>query len=474
MNTQKLVLASLLLILICNFVSANSCIVDTNNNGVLDVNDSDSGADAADSDNNLRCGKDESINPKPLRNQTVALGSKAISSKNESTVIGAESTDSSDINTDQASTVLGSYVNAPAPGSTVIGGRSTIEYLKSNSAKNSTVLGYFTEFDQYNNLPRIDVFGQNTVTLGAEGRVYGYDNQDEIERNSVGIGHGTWTGNLSNIAIGVSTESTGSHRFVSSNQGSIAIGENTYTGSDQINIGKKNHPDLNGNKIGSHFYPLSVQLINKNSKSQLKIDELHEYLNSNVRRLLDLICSPCTPAFRFANEELGQTWYFRMLQAGSFSMDDPATLGKEAVFQKGGNLVLKGNLTHGSSKDIKKNIRLVNADEIVKKITALPLYKWAYKHDMSHIQHIGPMAEDFYDVFELGENRNGISDIDTTGVSLTIIKALINKQQSRETMLKTISQNLAQTNYQLTEAETKIEKMENQLAQLESDLAQLQ
>ena len=290
-------------------VFAKSCIVDTNNNAVLDAGDTDSGADASVNADNLRCGKDNQVNTNPARSQTVAIGLDAISSKNGSTIIGAKSTDTGNISSLQASTVLGSHINSPAKNSLVVGSRSTLLSEHINSGENTTVLGYLSGIRPVSTSWDPGEYGRNAVVLGAESYIIGHWSNDEYEGNSVNIGYGSRAGNLSTIAIGQSASSSGSNR-VASQQGSISIGQSTTSYNRTINIGKDIYPDLDGNKIGDYFNPMSVSLVSRHGQSRLNVDDSNDYPNANVKRLMRLICSPCTPAFRFASTQIDKTWFF--------------------------------------------------------------------------------------------------------------------------------------------------------------------
>ena len=48
---------------------------------------------------------------------------------------------------------------------------------------------------------------------------------------------------------------------------------------------------------------------------------------------------------------------------------------------------------------------------------------WKYK-DSDEGDHLGPIAEDFYNSFGLGNNKKYISTVDADGVALAAIKAL--------------------------------------------------
>ena len=166
------------------------------------------------------------------------------------------------------------------------------------------------------------------------------------------------------------------------------------------------------------------------ARRRLKLVKIR--LQTAVKTLFSLVCATCTPGFRFANNgSAGQVWFFRMLQNGDFSVDDPSTAAKEATFKRGGNMTIGGTLTQGSSREIKHNIEKVNDMDILAKVDALDIAKWSYNHHAG-VRHMGPMAEDFYEAFQLGETNKGISSVDTAGVALAAIKALNRKLTTKD------------------------------------------
>ncbi|MDR3643384.1 MAG: tail fiber domain-containing protein [Candidatus Doudnabacteria bacterium] len=80
--------------------------------------------------------------------------------------------------------------------------------------------------------------------------------------------------------------------------------------------------------------------------------------------------------------------------------------------------------TNASSKELKENFATITPDNILTKIDSLPIYTWNYKTENSDIVHIGPVAEDFYTAFGLGNSSSSISTIDPAGVALAGIQGL--------------------------------------------------
>ena len=77
-----------------------------------------------------------------------------------------------------------------------------------------------------------------------------------------------------------------------------------------------------------------------------------------------------------------------------------------------------------SDSTLKRNIRLVDGNDILSKLVSLPIKQWSYKAQVPSIEHIGPMAQDFYRIFGLGDDDMTISTIDPSGIALVAVQQL--------------------------------------------------
>jgi hypothetical protein len=80
----------------------------------------------------------------------------------------------------------------------------------------------------------------------------------------------------------------------------------------------------------------------------------------------------------------------------------------------------------------KRNIRLVDTKSVLDKVAALPIKQWSYKAQDPSVEHIGPMAQDFWNLFHLGEDSLGISTIDPDGIALAAIQELAKRLEAVE------------------------------------------
>jgi hypothetical protein len=77
-----------------------------------------------------------------------------------------------------------------------------------------------------------------------------------------------------------------------------------------------------------------------------------------------------------------------------------------------------------SDRNMKQDIEELDTFAILNKLSLLPVYSWRYKTEVSGARHVGPMAQDFYAAFGLGDSDKTITTVDADGISLAAIKAL--------------------------------------------------
>jgi hypothetical protein len=76
-----------------------------------------------------------------------------------------------------------------------------------------------------------------------------------------------------------------------------------------------------------------------------------------------------------------------------------------------------------SDRNAKTNIVPLDDASVLAKVASLPVSTWQYKTERG-VRHLGPMAQDFYAAFGVGEDDRHITSIDEDGVALAAIKAL--------------------------------------------------
>ncbi len=106
-----------------------------------------------------------------------------------------------------------------------------------------------------------------------------------------------------------------------------------------------------------------------------------------------------------------------------------------------GNLVTAGTVNGSSDRNQKENFSPISGQEVLDKLSAIEITRWNYKADTG-IQHVGPMAQDFYAAFGLGIDDRHISMVDADGVALAAIKALSEQLQAKDEMIRKLEERL--------------------------------
>jgi hypothetical protein len=75
----------------------------------------------------------------------------------------------------------------------------------------------------------------------------------------------------------------------------------------------------------------------------------------------------------------------------------------------------------------------VDEQQILEQLMTIPISSWHYRSQDASIRHIGPMAQDFYSAFNVGQDDRYISTVDEEGVALAAIQELYRMVKGGET-----------------------------------------
>jgi hypothetical protein len=117
----------------------------------------------------------------------------------------------------------------------------------------------------------------------------------------------------------------------------------------------------------------------------------------------------------------------------------------------GAYLTDAGVWTSVSDRNVKGNFEEINNRDMLDRLLAMPIQAWSYKAEDPSIRHIGPMAQDFYSAFKVGNDEKHIGTIDEGGVAFAAIQGLNQKLEE-----------------QVKEKDTRISALEKRLAELET------
>jgi hypothetical protein len=85
-----------------------------------------------------------------------------------------------------------------------------------------------------------------------------------------------------------------------------------------------------------------------------------------------------------------------------------------------------------SDRNLKNHIRPVEPRSVLERVATMPISQWSMKADTGGHNHIGPMAQDFYAAFGLGDSDKYIAQGDAQGVALASIKGLYQLLQEKD------------------------------------------
>jgi len=100
-----------------------------------------------------------------------------------------------------------------------------------------------------------------------------------------------------------------------------------------------------------------------------------------------------------------------------------------------------GTFNNFSDRNAKQDFAPVSPSQILDKVAQLPVSEWSYKVDAA-TRHIGPVAQDFYSVFNIGTDDKHIAPIDEGGVALAAIQGLNQKLNEKDAEIQELKQRL--------------------------------
>ncbi len=94
------------------------------------------------------------------------------------------------------------------------------------------------------------------------------------------------------------------------------------------------------------------------------------------------------------------------------------------------------------NRNAKTGFAPVDEEKVLAKLATLPISWWQYKADKKGVTHMGPMAEDFREVFGFGNGKR-IEPVDADGVALAAIKGLYKIIQHKDAEIAVLEERMA-------------------------------
>jgi len=127
-----------------------------------------------------------------------------------------------------------------------------------------------------------------------------------------------------------------------------------------------------------------------------------------------------------------------------------------------------------SDHSAKSDFASVDARAVLDRVVALPLSTWRYNGQDKSIRHIGPIAQDFYAAFDVGEDERHISTVDADGVALAAIQGLNLKLGELDVKTSLLLNEKDREIAELRERIAHLEMQTGEIAALKSAVAALQ
>ena len=157
-----------------------------------------------------------------------------------------------------------------------------------------------------------------------------------------------------------------------------------------------------------------------------------------------------------------------------FSISKVGTGLNEFIVKSNGDGVYRGTVTAAgfnnvSSREAKTDFANIDALEMLSRVTVLPLSEWRYKTEGAGARHVGPMAEDFQQLFELGDGKT-ISTVDISGITLAAIQGL---KQEKDAEIAELASEAAEKDREIADLQVQLQLQGDRMIQLEMALAEV-
>nr|WP_228530783.1 MULTISPECIES: tail fiber domain-containing protein [Myxococcaceae] len=113
-----------------------------------------------------------------------------------------------------------------------------------------------------------------------------------------------------------------------------------------------------------------------------------------------------------------------------------------------------------SDRNAKTAFQPVDGEQVLAKLSKIPLQTWVYKAEEQQPRHVGPMAQDFHAAFGLGLNDRTINSLDIDGINMVAIQALEKRTEELQASTR-----------QVQTLQQEVELLKRQLGRIEQELA---
>jgi hypothetical protein len=123
-----------------------------------------------------------------------------------------------------------------------------------------------------------------------------------------------------------------------------------------------------------------------------------------------------------------------------------------------------GSWSSISDRNRKENFLGVDGEDLLARLRDVPVSTWNYKSQDRSIRHMGPMAQDLYAAFGLGESDKLINTVDIDGVNLAGVQALTARTDALQQQVRTLTTENTQLRAQVSDLEARLQRIEAAMA----------
>jgi trimeric autotransporter adhesin len=326
-------------------------------------------------------------------------------------------------------TAVGEFALGGNPGNTT-GSENTAtgwEALTYNMTGNDNTGDGFNALAQlgYTN----DAGGTNNIALG---HLAGY-NYTGNESSNIDIGNAGVVGENNTIHIGTQGVQTTATIAGNVGIGTNSPGELLEVAGANATIRVRNQNDPVGGFIGDTYYALQLGMYNATNITEgvLSVGEKRSFFG----------CAYQTGQVGSLSSDYGSPSFRNVLDDGSGNLTVAGKVGIGSgtstptyplQMASGAYCSAAGVWTSVSDRNVKEDFTSIKPAEVLAKVAALPITQWKYKVEPNGIKHLGPVAQDFYSSFGLGDNDKAIGTVDESGVALAAIQGLNQKLNEKD------------------------------------------
>jgi hypothetical protein len=208
---------------------------------------------------------------------------------------------------------------------------------------------------------------------------------------------------------------------------------------------------------GAPAAPLSVT--RSDGTAKLKVEENLPAANPSAPQTMLELRRSGAVRFDLVDESNGKTWIFQN-RNGAFDITLQGTGVQEFKVDPSGNLTIQGALIQLSDVNRKEDFQNFEGESVLESLRHLPISKWRYKGDTTGNHHIGPMAQDFHEVFRLGESDTTIAPLDVAGVAVAGVKELDERVGATDARIEELADHLKQKDRELQEMRQQVRDLE--------------